>query len=228
MSVIVPCAGTGSRFGAAYPKELHCVEPGVAVIDLAMAPVLGFARQGRGVRLVVVLGPHKLATAEYLHRYANEFDEVFVYQAPRHGPGLSGAIRAALPVCVGDVALWLPDQILGGRGADGALHRAVEALAGNEWVVIASMVEEPRVLAQEGALRIDCTGCSPTVGDAEDKPMRTERFNAAWAAVVVRRASAGRLVDVLDGSVPSPLVGAAAVVVDSFDNVTRPGGRDVA
>lgn len=97
VSVILPCAGDGTRFGAPYPKELHCLAPGVTVLDRSLEAVVELAKSGLNVRLVVVFGTHKLDTVSYLARYADTFQMVFVYQDESCGPGLDGAIRSALP-----------------------------------------------------------------------------------------------------------------------------------
>jgi UTP-glucose-1-phosphate uridylyltransferase len=218
VTVILPCAGVGARFAAAYPKELHSVMPGVAVVDRAVEPVTGLVEQGLRVRLVVVIGPHKLATVGYLHKYAELFEVVFVYQSERRGPGLGGAIRAALPLCVGDVVLLLPDQVLRGEGAETALPRAVEALANSDWAVVAAPIADSAQLADEGALRLE----SGRVRAAREKPgaAAAEAFDAAWAVIAVRGACATELPAAVDPDADSPLVGAPAVLVSAFDNVT--------
>lgn len=219
-TVILPCAGVGSRFAAAYPKELHSISPGVAVVDLAMESVVALARAGRRVRLVVVLGQHKLATAGYLHRYAERLDLVFVYQVERHEPGLSGAVEAALPLCVGDTVLLLPDQVLRGAGAQEAVPAAVSALGARDWAVVAAHAGDDVALAEEGALLVSDTEPQRVLAAKEKPGLDTGRFNAAWAVVAVSPRQRHRLPQVVDSETDSPLVGAAVVLVSGFDNVT--------
>ncbi|MFE4646120.1 hypothetical protein ACFRFS_34850, partial [Streptomyces sp. NPDC056730] len=80
VSIILPCAGFGTRFGAPYAKELHCLAPGVTVLDRSLETVVELAESGLNVRLVVVFRTHKLDTVSYLARYAETFQMVFVYQ----------------------------------------------------------------------------------------------------------------------------------------------------
>ncbi|MBP2471452.1 dTDP-glucose pyrophosphorylase [Crossiella equi] len=220
-TVVLPCAGVGSRFSAAYPKELHSVSPGVAVVDLALESAVALVEAGRRVRVVVVLGPHKLATAGYLHRYAERFDLVFVYQTERHGPGLAGAVGAALPLCVGDTVLLLPDQVLRGDEARAAVPAAVSALDGPGWAVVAARAGgDGAALAEEGALLVPEHGPGRVL-DAREKPgADAGRFNAAWAVVAVGPEQRHRLADVVRAGADNPLVGAAVVLVPGFDNVT--------
>nr|ADZ45330.1 putative nucleotidyltransferase [Streptomyces sp. NRRL 30471] len=222
VSVILPCAGHGTRFGAAYPKELHCLEPGSAVVDKCLDPVLALAERGLTVRIVVVLGPHKLATAEYLHRYRKRYQLVFVYQEEETAE-LPGALRAALPLCTGPTLLVLADQVLHGPAARHSAGELLDHLGSHDWAVVAARVEDPVLLQAEGALRVEDRATASRVSDAAEKPADPAGFNAAWAMVGVVGKHRWRLPEVCDRSAPSPLIGAPVTWVDGFDNGTSPG-----
>ncbi|WP_399094276.1 NTP transferase domain-containing protein [Streptomyces sp. BBFR2] len=218
VSVILPCAGFGTRFSAPYPKELHSLAPGVTVLDRSLEAVVALAGSGLAVRLVVVIGPHKLDTVRYLARYADTFQLVFVYQDDVGAPGLDGAIRSALPLTRGPVALVLPDMVLTGPDSAGSLLAAVRRTGTAGWSVVATEERDPAVLRQMGALAVTGEGGVLTVRTAAEKPSDPTGFHAFWGMVTATEDEAHRLPDVVREGVSSPLVGAAVHLVEGMVN----------
>lgn len=224
VSVILPCAGIGSRFGAPYPKELHCLAPGVTVLDRSLESVVELVKSGLHVRLVVVFGKHKLDTVRHLARYAEIFHMVFVFQDESYGPGLDGAIRSALPMTRGPVALVLPDIVVTGPDTAGTLLSAVRHTAVSGWSVVAAEERDPETLRQMGALTVAEEDGVLTVAAAVDKPADPSGYNAFWGMVAAGEAEAHRLPDVVAEGAASPLAGAVAVMVDGIVNYNTPSG----
>lgn len=224
VSVILPCAGFGARFGAPYPKELHCLAPGVTVLDRSLESVVELAKSGLRVRLVVVFGTHKLDTVSHLARYAETFQMVFVFQDESFGPGLDGAIRSALPMTHGPVALVLPDIVVTGSDTAGKLLAALRHTERTGWSVVATEERDPDTLRQMGALAVAEAGGVLTVGAAADKPADPSGFNAFWGMVAVTEGEAHRLPDVVANGTASPLTGAVALMVDGIVNYNTPSG----
>jgi len=224
VSVILPCAGDGTRFGAPYPKELHCLAPGVTVLDRSLEAVVELAKSGLNVRLVVVFGTHKLDTVSYLARYADTFQMVFVYQDESCGPGLDGAIRSALPMTQGPVALVLPDIVVAGSDTPGKLLDALRQVEVTGWSVVAAEERDHDTLRQMGALAVAEAGGVLTVGAATDKPADASGFNAFWGMVAVTESEAHKLPDVMGMGTANPLVGAVALMVEGIVNYNTPAG----
>jgi UTP-glucose-1-phosphate uridylyltransferase len=221
VSIILPCAGLGTRFGAPYAKELHCLEPGVTILDRSLEAVVELAKSGLTVRVVVVFGTHKLDTVRYLARYAGIFQLVFVYQDDEAEPGLDGAIRCALPMTRGPVALVLPDIVVSGVGSLLAAVRQTE-VAG--WSVVAAEERDPGTLRQMGALTVAAEDGVVTVAAAAEKPADPSGFNALWGMVAVAEEEAHRLPDVARRDADSPLAGAVALMVDRIVNYNTAEG----
>ncbi|MFG2376805.1 hypothetical protein ACGFY9_35725 [Streptomyces sp. NPDC048504] len=224
VSIILPCAGFGTRFGAIYAKELHCLAPGVTVLDRSLAPVVELAESGLTVRLVVVFGTHKLDTVSYLARYAEIFQLVFVYQDQALEPDLDGAIRSALPMTHGPVALVLPDIVVSGAGSAGSLLAALRQTGVAGWSVVAAEERDPDILRHMGALAVEERDGVVTVGEATDKPAEPSRFNAFWGMVAVTEEEAHRLPDVVGKGADSPLAGAVALLVERIVNYNTAAG----
>ncbi|EOD62544.1 hypothetical protein [Amycolatopsis vancoresmycina] len=224
VSVILPCAGFGTRFGAPYSKELHCLAPGVTVLDRSLEAAVELVKSGLGVRVVVVFGTHKLDTVKYLARYAGTFQLVFVYQDGETEPGLDGAIRCALPMTRGPVALVLPDIVVSDVGS---LLAALRETAAAGWSVVAAPERDPFVLRQMGALTVTGTAGADgvvTVEAAAEKPADPSGFNALWGMVAVAEAEAHRLPDVARRDAASPLAGARAFMVERIVNYNTTEG----
>ncbi|MEV7007466.1 hypothetical protein [Streptosporangium sp. NPDC051022] len=223
VTLVVPCAGRGARFGAPYPKELHRTGPRGSVVDRALAPFLDWARRSEvRPRLVVPIAADRAATVAHLHRYTDVADFAFTFQAPRHGAGLAGAIRAGLDLAAGLTLLVLPDQYFGWDGkanpVDALARRGTDGVA-----VLAARLPRER-LGDEGALAVEGVGSRrPTVARAKEKPADPTGYNAAWVAVAVPPARYGALVDLAEGRDPSPLLGAPVEWVEDYVNATSPG-----
>nr|BAM98984.1 UTP:5-amino-2,5-dideoxy-alpha-D-ribose-1-phosphate uridylyltransferase [Streptosporangium amethystogenes] len=223
VTLVVPCAGRGARFGAPYPKELHRTGPQGSVVDRALAPFLDWARRGEvRPRLVVPIAADRGATVAHLHRYADVADLAFTFQARRHGAGLAGAVRSGLDLATGLTLLVLPDQYFGWDGK----ANPVDALArlGTAEVAVLAARLPPERLGDEGALAVERrTGSErPTVARAAEKPKDPAGYNAAWVAVAVPPTRHDALVDLAEGRDPSPLLGAPVEWVEGYVNATSP------
>jgi UTP-glucose-1-phosphate uridylyltransferase len=224
VSIILPCAGFGTRFEAPYSKELHCLAPGVTVLDRSLEAVVEVAKSGLNVRLVVVIRSHKLDTISYLARYADIFQLVFVYQDESLASGLDGAIRSALPMTRGPVALVLPDIIITGAGSAGCLLAALRRIGESGWSVVSAEERDPDKLQQMGALAVVEDGGAVTVKAAAEKPVDPSAFNAFWGMVAVAEEEAHRLPDVVNRGADSPLPGAGALMVETIINYNTATG----
>ncbi|WP_372457287.1 hypothetical protein [Streptomyces olivaceus] len=194
------------------------------MLDRSLEGVVELAKSGLGVRLVVVFGRHKLETVDYLARYSDTFQMVFVYQDESLGGGLDGAIRSALPMTQGPVALVLPDIVVGGADAPGKLLDALRQVEVAGWSVVAAEEGDRETLRHMGALAVDEEGGVLTVGAATDKPADPSGFNAFWGMVAVAESEAHRLPDVVSAGTASPLAGAAVLMAEGIVNYNTPAG----
>jgi hypothetical protein len=224
VSIILPCAGVGSRFGAPYPKELHCLAPGVTVLDRSLEAAVELVESGLTVRVVVVFSPHKLDTVRYLARYSEIFQIVFVYQDESFEPALDGAIRSALPMTEGPVALILPDIVVSGAGSAGVLRTALQRTEAAGWTAVAVDERDPGTLQQMGALTVAERDGVVTVEAAAEKPADPSGYNACWGIVTVSEEEAHRLPDVVRKGADSPLAGAVALMVERIVNYNTAAG----
>ncbi|MFG2226600.1 hypothetical protein [Streptomyces sp. NPDC048644] len=188
------------------------------MLDRSLEAVVELAKSGLNVRLVVVFRAHKLDTVSYLARYAQIFQMVFVYQNDSFESGLDGAIRSALPMTQGPVALVLPDIVITGADSTGSLLAALRRRGATGWSVVAAEERDPDTLQQVGALAVVEENGVMTVRSAVEKPSDPAGFNAFWGIVTATEEEAHRLPDVVSKGADNPLAGATALMVEGIAN----------
>lgn len=226
LTAIVPCAGAGARFGAPYPKELHCLAPGVTVVDRSFAPLLGLAETGSDIRVALVVDSDRHATISHIGQLADRLDIVAVFQPPSsHLAGTAAAVHRALPLCSGPVLIMMPDQYFDlAEDEDNPLERALGLLGepADRPVVLAAAIDDPAELRVEGALSVVDGGDGHFVAAATEKPDDPRGFNAVWAAVLFPSPVVEDVVQLFDPGAPSPLIGAKVVHVNGYRHLTYP------
>ncbi|MBQ1026068.1 hypothetical protein [Micromonospora sp. C95] len=224
LTVLLPCAGAGSRFKAPYPKELHCIARGVTALDAALAPVVDLSRN-YPVRLVAVVGPGRESTVERLYPYGEHLDLCITFQNERHGPQIMGALRAAHDLVSERVLIVLPDQYFSWEPGANPLLDCVRALQADEFSVIAAKPGS-RPLTEDGALAVQAGPHGPRVTAAAEKPQDPTGFDAAWVVVGLRRSAWDRLPDVFRRTAGSPLVGAPVVFAGGYRHLHVPSSAN--
>ncbi|TJZ94877.1 hypothetical protein FA951_13400 [Dermacoccus nishinomiyaensis] len=217
VTVVIACAGKGSRFDAPYPKELHAISPGVTVLHRALQPIDALKHNASDIRLLMVTDPSRRASMEIACSEAGHSDLAFVVQTLNHGSGLAGVLRAARPWARGVTVLLLADQFF--ESPSDALARLVDLVIEHRGAVLAAPDADVHDMSQEGALRID-EETSMVIRSAE-KPSNLDGFNAVWVALAAREDSW----DFLERAVsetPDSLADAPSVTVDGYRNVTYP------
>ncbi|WP_322770271.1 NTP transferase domain-containing protein [Frankia sp. Cr1] len=228
LTVVVPCAGHGTRLGVPFPKELLPVAAGRVLLD-GVFELLAVHRDS--VRVVLVVGADRHATVAYVTGRYPDWPVAFVPQAPNTHEML-GAVRSALPWCHGRVLVLLPDQWLTAPPADDPVTATMTVLADAPACFLAAPETNPARIAVDGALRIERPGDGMDgpwrVMALADKPGhgRTAGFNAVWFGVAFTMAAAAGAVEQMERAVAGdltgrvwqdgPLAGCPVVLVPSF------------
>ena len=77
LTVILPCAGEGTRLSLPYPKEVHSIEKNKSLIDYSFDLFSNYGR--RDVEFVITLNENKTELVKYLSRYKSRFNISFTY-----------------------------------------------------------------------------------------------------------------------------------------------------
>ncbi|MGH3379431.1 MAG: NTP transferase domain-containing protein [Actinoallomurus sp.] len=175
-TVVIPCAGRGTRLGLPFPKELLPAASGVPAIDCTLDLVRAC---DSCVRVVLVTGSDRAATVDHV-RSRLRYPVAVVGQDPA-ADGLAGAVTSALPWCPGPTVVLLPDQVLT-RPAPGLLDRALEALEWAPCCFLAASEHDPERIAVDGALATEVSDRGRRVRALADKPGRDAAgaYDAVW------------------------------------------------
>jgi UTP-glucose-1-phosphate uridylyltransferase len=219
-TVVIPAAGTGSRFGAAYPKELHALRPGTAVIDVLMQSICRL--DAPDLRVVVVISSGKLDLVRHLEQYSSQLALSFVYQTVGQFGRLPAALTSAEPFCDQTVLVCLADQVYLADPVE-VLGQALSRVnSRSSMVVVATPCTDRDRLSAEGALAVDHTEL-PVVARAAEKPVDTSPFNACWSSFACERVMLREFaVELTRGGETPSLVGAPVLWGPDFINITCP------
>lgn len=175
LTVILPCAGKGTRLGLPYPKEMHLVSEKTALIDFT------FNRLERDAHLikevVVILSPEKGSLVEYLSKWRHKFYIKFIF-FDENNFEWAGSILSAEKEFGERNIIFLPDSYLVGLP-----HLPILAtfnnLLSNSGVCFGLLPEADRErLLALGAVKVE----ADSVVTFCDKPALTDsrEFNAFW------------------------------------------------
>ncbi|MFB7673175.1 hypothetical protein ACFC26_17375 [Kitasatospora purpeofusca] len=231
-TVVLPCAGAGSRLGLPIAKELVPVGAGRVALDHALDLLAPHAHR---LRLVAVLGEGREATARHLTARCAGLGLPLAFCSQDDGLAEStGAVLSTAAWWGAATAVLLPDQVLA-RPAPRAVGDLLDLVhAGHRAAFLTSAQSDPDRLAVDGCLRLETTADHrlPVVADFADKPgpeqAQAQRFNAVWFAYAFARGHGPAFLDVLHRvtlrrPLPdtglAPLLGAPALDVGEFTDL---------
>jgi hypothetical protein len=214
LTVILPCAGEGSRMGLKAPKELFEILPehngtGLKLIDYSLAHIRAFPYIEKLI-VAVVIRPHKQEVAEYaaLQLPGITVESLMFDDAYQEWPG--SVYSAHSLFCENNLVL-LPDSYLSlsgnstftnvcttGPDGNSLIDLMTEAL--NRYSVVFGSVScaSADILKTMGAMRVE----KQRVTAFQDKPLQgTERFNSFWGCYGFRKEMGRPLYDFLLRSV---------------------------
>lgn len=123
LTVILPCAGSGSRLGLDSPKELYEIVPGVRLIDFSIRHIRSFIRSfddtgtSPSLKVVVVSRPWKQAVPEYVQTQLPELEVRAIHFNDSFYDWPGSVYSAAAEYSPGNIVL-LPDSFLAVSGDD--------------------------------------------------------------------------------------------------------------
>jgi hypothetical protein len=198
-TVILPCAGAGQRLGLPFGKELLPLGPGSTPLDATLGLLIPEAAR---LRLVVVLGPGREATARHVLRAtaSARLPVAFTWQLQGLAES-TGAVLSAEPWYSGRNLVLLPDQVLT-CPPDGLVTGALDVLGSAPFCFLASRESDPARISRDGALAIT-DGKPARLLDYAEHPVLAEAhgFNAVWFGFGFRREHADEAVSLLHRAV---------------------------
>ncbi len=222
LTVILPCAGQGSRLALKSPKELFEIAPGTRLIDFSLDHIQAiYDKEGKRnlpsislkIKVAVVTRPCKVEVAEYVFRKLRRLsgitvETVMFNNAYSEWPG---SVYSASEFFSENNLVLLPDSYL--RLSEGPsctfstcfndkgetlVELVLNALKVYKVVFGSVKCTEKKILKQLGAMRIE----DGEVSAFQDKPFQNlEQFNSFWGCYGFRKEYGKALYDFLIKSV---------------------------
>jgi len=197
ISIILPCAGSGTRLGLEYPKELHEISENFRLIDFSLNHILQFKKDNpeSDLRVVLVVRPHKESVFKYAEeRLKNTGIEVIKEFFNEKYYDCAGSIYSANGY-FGDLNIaLLPDSVI--RLAKDSVYiyesgktllaEMAEKMKNNDVVFAYQPCSDKEKLKALGALFVS-GGKVLSFCDKPDKDF--EKYNAFWTAYGFKRES---------------------------------------
>lgn len=170
ITFILPCAGSGTRLGLPFPKELAPLGEGRVIIDSSLDLI---AETVSAKRVILMDDGDRKATADYIRRRLPEVPLARVRQHRYAADWPDGVIR--LEPWLGEVnVVLLPDSVY---DASGFMVEQLAAQARATGFALGVVRMPAESLRRSGAVTVIQ---DDTVRFYEDKPDHPERFNAGW------------------------------------------------
>ena len=181
LTVILPCAGEGTRLSLPYPKEIHSIEKNKSLIDYSFDLFSNYGR--RDVEFVVTLNENKTELIKYLSRYKSRYNISFTYFNPAEIE-YTGSIKSASHLFGEKNLVLLPDTFMKMKSSQDILDLVSDSLNETGFTFFYKRESSPDMLRTKGALCIT----DDLVQEYEDKPQEDHsRFNAFWTAFAFRK-----------------------------------------
>lgn len=182
LTVILPCAGEGTRLSLPYPKEIFSIEKHKSLIDYTFDLFSNYGR--KDVDFVITINENKTEIIKYLSRYKHRFNISFTFFNPSETE-YTGSIKSAKHLFGEKNLVLLPDTYLRLKKTEDIIELISNSLNETGFTFFYKKDKSHEMLRTKGALNISEENM---VLDYEDKPQENiEKFNSFWCAFAFRR-----------------------------------------
>lgn len=182
LTVILPCAGEGTRLSLPYPKEIHSIEKNKSLIDYSFDLFSNYGR--KDVQFVVTINENKTELVKYLSRYKTRFNISFTFFNPLETE-YTGSIKSAKHLFGEKNLVLLPDTFMKLKSSNDIVKLVSDSLNETGFTFFFKRENDKNMLKTKGSLLIDSDNL---VQEYEDKPQENiERFNAFWTSFAFRK-----------------------------------------
>ena len=195
LTVILPCAGEGTRLSLPYPKEIHSIEKNKSLIDYSFDLFSNYGR--RDVQFVITLNENKTELVKYLSRYKSRFNISFTFFNPAETE-YTGSIKSAKHLFGEKNLVLLPDTFLKMKSSQDIVNLVSDSLNETGFTFFYKKENDHNMLRTKGSLSIDKNNL---VQEYEDKPQEDlDNFNAFWTAFAFRKRDFDNCIEFMEKS----------------------------
>jgi UTP-glucose-1-phosphate uridylyltransferase len=175
LTVVLPCAGRGSRLILPFPKELLPVGRGRLLIDHALELILG---TGLHLRVLVLVDGSRCQTEQYVRSRLAGVSVATLRQAGDPGHLLDGVLETE-PWWSEVNLVILPDQTFAYSTKASAVLSGLRDSVLRHGFCFLGARKPPAALVGDAGLSL--AGEPPRVRALVDKPLRPDDLDAGWA-----------------------------------------------
>lgn len=189
ITVILPCAGKGSRLGLPFPKELVPVNEDRLLIDSCL-DLIDAAYENSRLRVVLLEDGKREQTADHIRAKLPHIPLALVRQGEKYRDMPEAVISLKPWFSVTNVVL-LPDAVYRweerdyDRGNDPVSDVAMKAASFG--FAFAAVKSDPKQVGEMGALQVE----NDRVTRYADKPGESSDFNSFWVMLAFNSGTAG-------------------------------------
>ena len=151
ITVILPCAGEGTRLSLPYPKEIHSIEKNKSLIYYSFDLFSNYGR--RDVQFIVTLTEDKTDIIRYLSRYKSRFNISFTFFNPKETE-YTGSIKSAKHLFGEKNIVLLPDTYLKLKESDDIIDLVDKSLNETGFTFFFKRESDGNMLRTKGSLSI--------------------------------------------------------------------------
>ena len=152
LTVILPCAGEGTRLSLPYPKEVHSIEKNKSLIDYSFDLFSNYGR--RDVEFVITLNENKTELVKYLSRYKSRYNISFTFFNPAETE-YTGSIKSAKHLFGEKNLVLLPDTFMKLKSSQDIVNLVSDSLNETGFTFFFKREQSELMLRTKGALSID-------------------------------------------------------------------------
>jgi NDP-sugar pyrophosphorylase family protein len=176
LTVILPCAGKGTRLSLPFSKEIMPVGASKCLIDFAFQ---NFSNCNRDeLEFVITITKDKIDLISYLKKYTFKFNIKFIYFNDDYSE-FPGSIRSAEPLLGHQNLILLPDTYIS-FAYDSFYEKIMNSFKSQSQFFVVKKSTDYNFLSSKGCLVLDSENC---INHYEDKPICLSNFNAVWSGI---------------------------------------------
>ena len=195
ITVVMPCAGEGTRLSLPFSKEIFSIEKHKSLIDYTFDLFSNYGRND--VQFVITMTEQKTDLIEYLSKYKHKFNISFTFFNPNEKE-YTGSLKSAKHLFGEKNIVLLPDTYLRLKESDDIIDLVNNSLNETGFTFFFKREKSELMLSTKGALIVSDDNI---VVDYEDKPQENvNRFNAFWTSFAFRKRVFGTCMEFMEKS----------------------------
>lgn len=192
LTIILPCAGEGSRLGLPYSKEIFAIQPGKSLIDFSLDLFKNCNKNQ--IEFAITITQKKIDLVTYLSRYAKNYKFSFTY-FDEYFRDFPGSVRSAQHLIGQYNLILLPDTKI---KADFNIYDVlINSLEKNDCIILYKKSVDAGYMLSKGCIEVNSDF---KLISYADKPAGVGKFNGVWCGIGFRKDAFESVIGVVESA----------------------------